>query len=364
MLKPKQYNVADSNLALFGTDIEREVKKAAAEHEDQWKGLAGHVGLHIWRIEKFHVVPWPQNKYGQFFKGDSYIVLNGYKVNDLIKYDVHFWLGSETTQDEAGTAAYKTVELDTLLDDAPIQHREVEGFESELFHSYFPQGIHLLAGGIESGFNHVSPETYSPRLLHLRGTFKSVAVHQVPLEKSSLNSSDVFILDLGLKIIQWNGSKSNGAERIKGSQISHAINEERNGHASVAVVSEGDSDPDFWNSFGGEGPIAADFTPAIKLLESEPILSRLSDASGTLTFTEVARGQVSRNLLSSEDVFVLYSGSEIFAWVGKATSANEKKLAVEYAQQFLHAHNFPPHTPITRILEGAENSVFNNSFDK
>jgi len=44
-------------------------------------------------------------------------------------------------QDEYGTAAYKTVELDTYLDDKPIQHREVEGYESELFVSYFPAGI-------------------------------------------------------------------------------------------------------------------------------------------------------------------------------------------------------------------------------
>jgi hypothetical protein len=40
-------------------------------------------------------------------------------------------------KDEYGTAAYKTVELDTFLNDAPIQHREVQGHESELFKSYF-----------------------------------------------------------------------------------------------------------------------------------------------------------------------------------------------------------------------------------
>lgn len=54
---------------------------------------------------------WTQ---GMFYSGDSYIVLNTYKKKggDALQWDVHFWLGKYTTQDEAGTAAYKTVELD------------------------------------------------------------------------------------------------------------------------------------------------------------------------------------------------------------------------------------------------------------
>jgi hypothetical protein len=40
-------------------------------------------------------------------------------------------------------------------------------------------------------------------------------VSQVPAAKSRLNSGDVFILDLGLKIYQWNGSGASVHEKSK-----------------------------------------------------------------------------------------------------------------------------------------------------
>jgi hypothetical protein len=73
-----------------------------------------------------------------------------------------------------------------------------------LFLSYFAgEAIEILEGGIDSGFNHVEPTTYQPRLLQVKGKGSQIRVTQVPLSHASLNSGDVFILDLGLKIHQW-----------------------------------------------------------------------------------------------------------------------------------------------------------------
>lgn len=59
---------------------------------------------------------------GEFHMGDSYIALNTYKdptgVSEALFFDVHFWIGSESTQDEYGVAAYKTVGGNRTLHDA------------------------------------------------------------------------------------------------------------------------------------------------------------------------------------------------------------------------------------------------------
>ena len=100
--------------------------------------------------------------------------------NEKLLYDVYFWLGAETTQDEAGTAAYKTVELDDFLDDEPVQYREVQGNESKGFLDLFPK-IKILEGGIDSGFNHVEKEKFNDKLLHITGYGKNIQVYQVKI---------------------------------------------------------------------------------------------------------------------------------------------------------------------------------------
>ena len=53
---------------------------------------------------------------GKFHKGDSYILLSTRTsaTSAALNWDIHFWLGSESSQDEIGICAYKTVELDEV----------------------------------------------------------------------------------------------------------------------------------------------------------------------------------------------------------------------------------------------------------
>ena len=91
-----------------------------------------------------------------------------------------------------------------------------------MFLKYFNNTIRILDGGVDSGFRAVEPTKYQARLLHLKGK-KKVRVTQVDMSAKSLNSGDVFILDAGLDIYQWNGKKAGPQEKAKGAQLSRAI---------------------------------------------------------------------------------------------------------------------------------------------
>ena len=73
-----------------------------------------------------------------------------------------------------------------------------------------------LKGGYESGFTHVKPEEYTTRLFVYHGlTRTSVELSEVQLSKKSINSDDVFILDMGTKAYQWNGINASKDEKFK-----------------------------------------------------------------------------------------------------------------------------------------------------
>jgi len=314
------------------------------------------------------VVPWPKNQYGTFFDGDSFIVLHSYKhpeQKEKILYNVHFWLGKETSQDEAGVAAYKTVELDDLLGQLPVQFREVQGFESEEFLKLFSPSIKLLSGGVESGFNKVKPEEYKPRLMHVKGSKKNVRVSEVACAAASMNQGDVFILDCGLEIYQWNGTDAGIPEKRKANEVTSQIREERLGKPHVTVLDGLEDNPSFWGVVGNKTSVksAVEGGDDSKVAHSHTKkLFKVSDASGALEMSEVGSGHFGKEHLDTNDVFIVDTEASLYVWVGLGANKDERASAFKYANDYLSKSGRPLTTPVVRVVEGSTNPGFESVF--
>ncbi|CAN1808206.1 VLN4 [Linum perenne] len=273
-----------------------------------FQGAGQKAGLEIWRIENFNPVAIPSASYGKFFAGDSYIVLKSIaSKSGSMRHDIHYWLGRDTSQDEAGVAAIKTVELDAALGGRAVQYREVQGHETEKFLSYFKPCIIPQEGGVASGFKHVEAEEHQTRLFVCKGK------HVV---------------------------------RVK---------EAKDGRL-MADVETGE----FWGFFGGFAPLPRktagdeDDSPASDDTKLYCIEKGQAEPVEADTFT--------RELLDTNKCYVLDCGAEVYVWMGKTTSLDERKNASKSAEEIIHSADRPK-SQIIRVMEGFETVMFRSKFD-
>lgn len=371
----KEYDWRDSNVEYIGTELDHKVKYNSAATEPAWQEVGQTPGLYIWRIENFEVVPWPKEQYGDFHEGDSYIVLYSYKVGskdgeEKLSHDVYFWLGNKTSQDEAGTAAYKTVELDEYLHGVATQHRELQKEPSEDFIALFSR-IRVLSGGVKSGFTHVETEEPKETLTLLR-IFKhpsakradSVMVYEVEPTWQSLDDNDVFVLERNNKIWVWQGRGCSPMEKAKAAQVVHDMTVAK--HIEVEVLSQTESKSQTIVAMLGGGDVEVSFQAprpiASKSHEAEQRprrLFRLSDASGQLRFDLVKEGTaMSSSDLDSHDIFLLDSGTTVWVWQGMGASRAEKVMWIKVAESYIRQLGKGYYNPISKVVEGNESLAF------
>ncbi|NXS86977.1 VILI protein, partial [Erpornis zantholeuca] len=331
-------------------------------------------GIQIWRIEKMEMVPVPTKSYGNFYEGDCYVLLSTRKSGSNFSYDIHYWLGKESSQDEQGAAAIYTTQMDDHLGSVAVQHREAQGHESETFRAYFKHGVIYKKGGVASGMKHVETNTYNvQRLLHVKGK-KNVAAGEVEMSWKSFNRGDVFLLDLGQLIIQWNGPESNRNERLRAMTLAKDIRDrERGGRAKVGVVDGEDEDasPGLMKVLKHVLGEKRDIQPAIpddkvdQILKSSLKLYHVSNASGNLVIQEVAIRPLTQDMLLHEDCYILdQGGTRIFVWKGKNANKEEKQQAMSRALGFIKAKNYPDSTSVETENDGSESAVFRQLFQK
>ncbi|XP_064166910.1 villin-1 isoform X1 [Anguilla rostrata] len=331
-------------------------------------------GLQIWRVEKLEMVPIPTKMYGRFFEGDSYVILYTHKIGKSFGYDIHSWLGSSASTDEQGAAAMYANLMDEHLGGVAIQHREAQGHESDAFRGYFKQGIIYCRGGVASAMNRVETNAYSvQRLLHVKGK-KHVVAREVEMSWSSFNKGDVFLLDLGNLIVQWNGPKSNRMERLKGTVLAKDIRDrERVGRAQVTVV-EGDDEKSSEEAMKIMKQVLGDRRDIKEAVPDQVVdqalkhslkLFQISDMQGNLVMHEVGIRPLTQDLLNNKDCYLLdQEGTRIFIWKGKRASKTEKFESVEKAELYKKAKGYPPYTYVQVENDGAESAVFRQLFQR
>ncbi|RLW04910.1 hypothetical protein DV515_00005574 [Chloebia gouldiae] len=331
-------------------------------------------GIQIWRIENMEMVPVPTKSYGNFYEGDCYVLLSTRKSGSNFSYDIHYWLGKESSQDEQGAAAIYTTQMDDHLGSMAVQHREAQGHESETFRAYFKQGLVYKKGGVASGMKHVETNTYNvQRLLHVKGK-KNVVAGEVEMSWKSFNRGDVFLLDLGQLIIQWNGPESNRNERLRAMTLAKDIRDrERGGRAKVGVVDGEDEDasPGLMKVLKHVLGEKRDIQPAIpdvtvdQTLKSSLKLYHVSNANGNLVIQEVAVRPLTQDMLLHEDCYILDQGGiKIFVWKGKNANKEEKQQAMSRALGFIKAKNYPDSTSVETENDGSESAIFRQLFQK
>lgn len=64
------------------------------------------MALTIYRIEHLELVQIPESCHGQFYTGDSYVIV---KTDETTTPAIHFWIGAKTSIDEQTVAAYSTL---------------------------------------------------------------------------------------------------------------------------------------------------------------------------------------------------------------------------------------------------------------
>lgn len=108
-----------TNLAGVASDDDKNLRHEAAATEEAFAYAGQTAGIEIWRIEKFEPEKLDNIRAHNLslYSGDCYIVLNTTEREGGEGFDwqLHYWIGKDSTQDEWTAASYFTVNLDDLL---------------------------------------------------------------------------------------------------------------------------------------------------------------------------------------------------------------------------------------------------------
>ncbi|XP_074067785.1 gelsolin isoform X3 [Macrotis lagotis] len=308
----------------------------------------------IWRIEGADKVPVDPSTYGQFYGGDSYIILYYYQHAGRQGQIIYNWQGADSSQEERATAAILTVQLDEELDGTPVQSRVVQGKEPAHLMSLFGgKPMIIYKGGTSREGGQTAPA--STRLFQVRSSSSGAtrAVEVTPTA-SELNSNDAFVLKTPSSAYLWVGEGASNTEKSGARELLSVL------RARSVQVTEGSEPDSFWEALGGKAAYRTSPRLKDKKLDAHPPrLFACSNKIGRFVIEEVP-GEFMQEDLATDDVMLLDTWDQVYVWVGKDSQEEEKREALTSAKRYIETDpaNRDPRTPITIVKQGFEPPSF------
>ncbi|XP_073680927.1 gelsolin a isoform X1 [Garra rufa] len=320
----------------------------------------------IWRIESSDKVPVDPSTYGQFYGGDSYIILYNYRHGGRQGHIIYIWQGADSSQDEIGASAILAAQLDDELGGGPVQVagaplttqvRVVQGKEPAHLMSLFggqPMVVHK--GGTSRDGGQTAPA--ETRFFQVRsnsaGCTRAVELEAV---SSNLNSNDAFVLVTPAASFIWVGQGASDTEKRGAKQLCDILG------VSPSELGEGGEDGSFWDALGGKADYRTSARLKDKMNAHPPRLFASSNKTGRFIIEEVP-GEMTQEDLATDDVMILDTWDQVFVWIGNEAHDEEKTEAITSAARYIETDpaNRDPRTPIVKIKQGFEPPTFTGWF--
>ena len=318
--------------------------------------------LIVWRIEKLKLKKWPQERFGTFYEGDSFLVLN---IKSKDEKNAHVWTGKESTKDEISFVSYKILQLDQKLENNLEIYYESQGKESDLFKSYF-EFFTVIKGGIEGNLESFQSKEFRAKLFHVHCIGAKIQSREIAINKKNLDSGDTYLLDTGLKVFIWTGKKANSFEKFHMGCLAQKIKDLRHNKITLCTIYEESNDSNNvktkkeFDEFMEKYTVEEEFIKKESIYDGEKRMMKLSDENGKFEMTEVPYGKES---LKSQDSFLIDRGDALIVWIGKEASKNEKRYAKLYANKYIIQENRKENLPIYISQEGKVSKELEKCFN-
>jgi len=198
------------------------------------------------------------------------------------------------------------------------------------------------------------------RLIRISGKGKNITMTEVVLAPSSLCLSEVFLLDTGPIVYQWDGSTAGTFLKNKANWYLKMLRDERQGKFQTVLMNWDEENDQFFEILGGKPDNIPETNDELGHI---PRLYRVTiTVKGNLHFKEVGSGvgTVHKELLATKGVFLYDLGFEIILWEGKQAFKGLRDMAIQHsAPEFKSKFDKNPNTLVTRVKEGGLNPVFN-----